>query len=75
MSFSRNMHFSEECLARGWTVTESPNPFLRYEGGLWVGRARLAVQGVRGIWCNVARFQGYGYILRPSVLDRVPLLS
>ena len=30
------------------------HPFLRYEGGLWL---RLAVQGVRGIWCNVAPFQ------------------
>ena len=52
MSFSRKMHFSEECLARGWTVTD---PTRILVGG-WHA-ARVAVQGVRGVWCNVARFQ------------------
>ena len=34
------MHFSVECFARGWTVTELPNPLLSV-GGLWHGCARL----------------------------------
>ena len=48
------MHFSEECL--GWTVTESPNPVQRFEGGLWLGCARLGAQKDAGRF-NEAGFQ------------------
>ena len=40
VSFSRTMHFSEVCFARGWTVTSHPTPPL----GLWVACG----SGVRG---------------------------
>ena len=39
------MTFSEECLARGWTVTELPQPQLWLEGALWLGCARLCSTG------------------------------
>ena len=41
---SRHMHFSEECLARGWTVTEPPNPF----SGARVAEARVCEAGCTG---------------------------
>ena len=39
------MHFSEDCLARGWTVTGPPNPASRSVGGLRLGCARLCGTG------------------------------
>ena len=39
------MHFSEVCLAHGWTFTEPSNPVLWYAGGLWLGCAGLRVTG------------------------------
>ena len=71
------MHFSWECLARALTVAE-PQPRLWCEGGSWLGCARLAAQGVRGIWCHMARFQLSQWpqiLLRPSELERVWPLS
>ena len=33
LNLFRKMHFSEECLARRWTVTEPPNAVQRLVGG------------------------------------------
>ena len=34
LSLSRKLHFSVECLARGWTVTEPSNPGLWFEASI-----------------------------------------
>ena len=41
----KKLGMSEECLARGWTVTELPDAGLWFEGGLWLGCARLCGTG------------------------------
>ena len=65
----QDVFFSEDCLARGRTVTELPNPFLWYEGGLWLGCARRVVQGVPGgalsVWLHASSLR-----LIVSMLDR-----
>ena len=60
LTLSRKMHFSEECLARGWTATEHPNPVQRFEGGLWLGCPRLGAQKVVGRF-DEARFQFHSF--------------
>ena len=42
------MHFSVECLARGWTVTEPPTPVSCLVGGSVSGVREYVVLGVGG---------------------------
>ena len=47
------LHFSEECLARGWTVTEPPTPSLVR----WVAAARVC----EALWSWVFMVRGSGH--------------